>query len=210
MNKAIITIIMFLSVGFCNVQAEIIIIGIEATVDYVDDPCNVFEGSITPGDIVTGTYMYDSDTEDSNPLSTVGDYWHYDSPFGISLTVGGFDFRTDPDNVNFLVEIINDGALEDDGYVLQSYYNLPLPNGVPVGHISWQLNDPSGQALSSTALPITAPVLNDWDQPFGLYFETRRQFFVRSYVTSAVVIPEPASLLLLSLGCLVLRRKNRV
>ena len=206
MKKIVAIIIMvLLLMNGSPARAEIITIEIEATVDLVDDPCDYLEGNITPGDIVTGTYIYDSDTEDSNPLSTVGDYRHYDSPFGISLSVGGLDFRTDPCNVNFLVEIINDGALEDDGYVLQSYYNLPLTNGVPVGHISWQLNDPSGEALSSIELPITAPVLSDWDQPFGLTFEKQRQYFVRSYVTSAVFVPEPASLLLIGIGALLAR-----
>jgi len=186
--------------------AEIITIAIEATVDLVDDPCDYLEGNITPGDIVTGTYIYDSDTEDSNPLPTAGGYWYYDSPFGISLSVGGFDFRTDPCNVEFAIGITNDhGPLERDGYVLQSYYNLPLSNGVPVGHISWQLDDVSGQAVSSIELPITAPVLSDWDQPFGLTFEKQRQYFVRSYVTSAVFVPEPASLLLIGIGALLAR-----
>ena len=203
---AIIITVLMLANG-STLRAEIITIAIEATVDWVDDPCNVFEGNITPGDIVTGTYKYDSETSDSNPLSTVGHYWHYDSPFGVSLSVGGFDFRNDPCNVNFVIGITNDhGPLERDGYVLQSYYNLPLSNGVPVGHISWQLDDDSGQALSSIELPITAPILSDWDQPFGLSFETQRQFFVRSYVTSAVVIPEPVSIIAFGYAFMVLRK----
>jgi len=72
------------------VQAEIIRIAIEATVDWVNDPCDYFEGNISPGDIITGTYTYDSATTDSNPLPTGGDYWHYESPFGISLSVGEY------------------------------------------------------------------------------------------------------------------------
>ena len=189
-------------------QAEIITIAIEATVDLVDDFGNYLEGSITPGDIVTGTYTYDSDTSDSNPLPTAGGYWYYESPFGISLSVGGFDFRTDPCNVKFGIGISNDGSLDDDGYVVISYNNLPLSNGVPVDHISWQLDDPSGQALSSTELPITAPVLSDWEQFFGLTFERQRQFFVRSYVTSACVIPEPASIMSFGSAFILLRRNR--
>ena len=203
---AIIITVLMLANG-STMRAEIITIAIEATVDWVNDPCDVFEGNITPGDIVMGRYMYDSDTANSSATPTGGSYWHYDSPFGISLNVGGFEFRTDPENVNFLVGIANDhGPLKYDSYVLQSYYNLPLSNGVPVGHISWQLDDPSGQALSSIELPITAPVLSDWDQPFGLYFETQRQFFIRSYVTSAVVIPEPVSIIAFGYAFIVMRK----
>jgi len=202
---AIIITVLLLANG-SPVQAEIITIAIEATVDWVDDQDNYLEGNITHGDIITGTYTYDSDTPDSEPASTVGDYWHYNSPFGISLSVGGFDFRTDPCNVNFIIEILNDHSIsEDDGYLLMSYNNLDLSNGVPVDNISWQLDDYSGQAISSTVLTTSAPVLGDWDQPVGLILDSDRRFMVRADVTSAVVIPEPASIILFGLGAVLAR-----
>jgi len=189
-TAAIIITVLLLANG-SPAQAEVITIAIEATVDWVDDPCDYLEGNITPGDIITGTYTYDSDTANSSTTPTVGSYWHYDSPFGMELNAGGFEFKTDPANVEFLVQIVNDhGVLEYDGYLLRSYNNLPLSNGVPVDHISWQLDDYSGQAISSTDLTTSAPVLANWDQPIGLRLESDRRFHVQSQVTSAYVIPE--------------------
>jgi len=190
-------------------RAEVITIAIEATVDWVDDQDNYLEGNITPGDIITGTYTYDSDTPDSEPASTVGDYWHYDSPFGISVSVGGFDFKTDPASVNFLVEILNNHSIsEDDAYMLRSYNNLPLSNGIPVDHISWLLDDDSGQAISSTVLPTTAPIISDWDEQWwGLRLDSDRRFHVQSQVTSAIVVPEPVSIVTFGCVFIVLRRQ---
>jgi hypothetical protein len=39
--------------------------------------------------------------------------------------------------------------------------------------IGWQLDDPTQTALSSTALLRTAPVLSDWESPFGLIIRFR-------------------------------------
>ena len=45
---------------------------------------------------------------DSNVLATVADYHHYNSPCGMFLAVEGYEFETDPDDVDFLVELTND------------------------------------------------------------------------------------------------------
>jgi len=192
-------------------KAALITIAIKATVDYVNSVANYYlEGQISPGDIITGTYTYESTTVDTNPSSGVGDYEHYTKPCGIRLTVGGFVFQTDPDSFMFLLEIINDytsGGLHD-AYGLISYNNLELSNGTPVSSISWWLEDPTANALSSTDLPTTAPVLSDWQSEIGLCLDVGRSGGIVSHVTSAVVIPEPATILLLSMGVLVLRKRQ--
>ncbi|MFZ0033482.1 MAG: hypothetical protein WAK60_00660, partial [Sedimentisphaerales bacterium] len=72
-------------------------------------------------------------------------------------------FETDPTNVAFLVAIRNDIPSEgSDIYVIGSSNNLPLSNGTSVESITWQLYDPMGNAILSDILPITAPVLEDW------------------------------------------------
>ncbi len=200
----ILAVIMFLSIF--PAQAALITIEIEAIVDSVDDKDNYLEGQISPGDTITGFYIYDTDTPDTSPYSYIGHYQHYDAPAGISLSVGGFDFRTNPENIDFLVGIVNDGTSGDDGYWLVSYNNLPLSNGTLVDSIVWQLNDPTGSAISSAALPTSAPVLEDWQSIVGLRLEGDRAFLVIAHVTSA--IPEPVSILLLGLGSLFLRKKS--
>jgi hypothetical protein len=186
-------------------DATLVTIEIEAVVDYVTDPHNFFEGKVDVGDTITGWYIYDSSTPDSNPSPYVGDYQHHTPPYGFFLSVGGFDFGTDPTDVDFVIEIINDytsGGLHD-GYILGSYNNVPLPNGTSVGQIFWSLRDESAKALSSIDLPTGPPVLNDW-QFNDLRIGLSRASEIRGHVTSA--IPEPASILLFGVGCLLFRK----
>ena len=189
---------------FCvaNVRAELITITLSATVDYVDGG-SLF--GITAGSTVTGSYTYESTTSDTNPFTTVGDYWHYATPAGISLTVGGFQFKTDPTNVNFLVSIGNDYP-PDDNYLVRSYNNLPLSNDASIGIIDWWLRDNTGTALTSTALPVIEPILNQWQiNQLDMYCDNS---LIRSHVTNVTLVPEPATMFLLGLGgILFIKRK---
>ena len=174
----------------------VVTINITALVALVDDPASVLGGAINVGDTITATYTYDSTTPDSNPLPTVGDYRHSSPPYGITVNAGGFVFETDPNNVDFLVEIVNDhGDPPRDNYLLRSYNNLQLSNGALVGHISWQLDDPTATAFSSEALPKVPPVLADWESIFGLVLRLDGlgvpfgpEYFIRAHVTSADLV----------------------
>ena len=214
-TEILVSIVAVLVLGVGESLAEIVEISLVAETRYVDDSAGLLEGRIQVGDLITGSYVYDSATPDSKPSSaTVGDYWHYGAPYGIFLSVGGFDFRTDPDNVMFLLEICNDhGGLYRDNYLLRSYNNLPLYEDVPVSEIHWQLDDSSGTALSSDALPVIPPLLSDWESVYGLSMGGSRTYTVRADVISVEVVPEPATLLLLALGgaaIIVERRASRV
>jgi hypothetical protein len=189
----------------------LITIEIEAVVDSVMDDGNYLEGKINPGDTITGFYIYESTTPDSSPLDTVvGHYYHYAPPAGILLTVGGFEFMTDPNNIKFEMLIVNDNPSGHDIYAFGSSNNLPLSNGVTVGDISFQLNDPTGSVFSSDALPTTAPVLDDWQENIlnigGGPGGHGQSFGILGHVTSAV--PEPASIILLGLSGLLLRKQR--
>jgi hypothetical protein len=168
-----------------------ITIGFTATVREVDDQANLLGGSIQPGNVITGEYTYNSKTRDTNTLREVGDYQHSQKFYGITVQAGGFTFQTDPSNVDFLVEILNDYG--SDNYLLRSYNNLPLSNGVLVTHIAWQLDDFTQTALDSAALPTTPPTLSDWESIFGLTLEGQSptgndQYFVRADVTEVHLV----------------------
>jgi len=190
-------------------QATLVTIQIEAVVDSVQDEGNYLEGKIEVGDTITGTYTYDLSTPDSEPLGYAGLYEHHSAPAGISLSVGGFDFKTDPDNVDFVVAILNDiPPSGKDQIWMRSYNNLPLSSGVAVESISWQLDDPTGTALSSHELPAGAPVLDDWLlAPLLIHGPSRgASFGISAHVLSA--IPEPITIVLITMGGLFMRKRS--
>ena len=165
-------------------------IEIRATVSLVDDPDNLLNNAVAPGDIITGIYAYDSFAVDSNPLEEVGDYRYTTAPNGIRLKVTGLTFGTNPADVDFLLEVVNNYQ-NLDNYLLISYNNLFAVSAMGesvMNIIAWQLDDPTQTALSSTALPRTPPVLSDWQSIFGLTIDSSgdNHFFIRANVTSAV------------------------
>lgn len=166
-------------------------IAITATVTVVDDFNNILNASIAVGDTIRGSYSYDSIAVDSNPLPQVGDYYYTTAPSGVRLTVNGLNFRTDPSNVAFLLELV-DNYLGRDNYVWHSYNNLfdISATGMFVSnHLDFQLDDPTQTAISSPALPKNPPRLSDWTQDVGLNITSsgdNGSFFIRATVTSAV------------------------
>ena len=164
-------------------------IEITATVSLIDDPDNLLNNAVAPGDTITGIYTYSS-AVDSNPLEQVGDYRYTTAPNGIRLNVNGLTFATDPANVDFLLELV-DNYENLDNYVVISYNNLFAVSATGtfvMNTIDWQLDDPTQTALSSPALPKTAPVLSNWQSIFGLSISSMgdSHFLIRSNVTSAV------------------------
>jgi hypothetical protein len=188
-------------------QAELITIKISGYVTSVSDDNKHFGGQIAFGTPITGTYTYDSATLDSNPSLTVGDYQNNNSSTGISLNVGGFNFKTDPTNVNFLVEILNDdGIIPVDAYLLRSYHNLPLSNGTLVQYINWDIHDYTAMALSSDSLPLGAPDLSELsDNALSIFRD--RDYGITATITSAT--PEPTTAFLLGFGMMLAGKKLR-
>ncbi len=142
-------------------------IAFSGTVTQVDDRMNLLYGNVKVGTPITGEYIYRLSTKDTNTDQTVGDYPHDRRAFGITVNAGGLVFKTDPKNVNFLVEIVN---RDSDHYLIRSYNNLPISDTVSVDHISWQLDDETGVALSNDSLksaPVP-PILQNWKDLFGL------------------------------------------
>ena len=204
-----------LSLWSGSLRAEIIEIDLTAEILYIDETYDWFNGQLKVGDIMIGSYAYDSLTPDTDPLGfdTVGQYLHYTAPFGFSLSAGGIVFQTDPQNVDFLITILNNHNGRDE-YSWLSYNNLALNNDVYTLYydIGWALVDYSYAALSSDALSIMPPVLEDWEYnrlTIDGFVEGSCDIFplLRARVTSA--IPEPATVLLLALGSLVLTKRRR-
>lgn len=213
MKKFSWTILAVLLCGFLPAVSygELITIGLTGRVDVADDPHNYFGGQIQVDDTVTGTYTYDTSVLDSEPCDpSIGAYWYYNAPCGVSVSIGSFNFKTDPNNVQFSVGIGDNYPGFGDIYDFSSHSNLSLPNGTLVDSIIWQLTDSTGLALSSDALPTTAPNLDDWNMNYATLDIHGGQFsdyYIAVDVTSAVLIPEPATLLLLIFGIAICKRR---
>ena len=108
------------------------------------DASGLFRNRVSLGDAVTGEYTYNFLTPDSDDNPQIGDYRHSTSPYGVVMQMGkNVIFRTDPNNVNFLIELSNEQT--EDHFVFHSYNNLALSKKILAPfEFSWQLDDPSG------------------------------------------------------------------
>lgn len=159
----------------------------------------------------TGSYTYDSLATDSDPDPLFGAY-QYDSPYGISIVMGGHEFRTSPiHSGQFSVVITNDFVLNicHDFYEILSTQNASLSDGSSVDEIYWSLNDNSHSAFSSTALPTLPPILTQWDDNvLRIHGEDSlgNSFHISAIVTHAV--PEPFAVSLMATGFFLYRRRR--
>ncbi len=134
------------------------------TVTGVSDPDLNLDGRIAVGQTVVGHYMYDMSAVDLQPDRTDhGSYRHITSPYGISFTVNGLTFETDPTNVDFRIAIHDNSRVFGDLFSVRSYNNRLRNGGLKVGGIGWTLADGTLTALSSTALSASPPDLADWE-----------------------------------------------
>ena len=163
-------------------------------------------------------YIYDSETPNSDPQPVYNGWYYYTAgPYGISLTIGELTFQTDTANLDFGIGLSNNpfGA-PYDYYGVTSYNNLPLDD-LSIDRLHWQLEDDFGTAISSTELPLLPPDLSKWQgnalsvmggrYPFPSPDE-KTLFGINGHIYSVWLVPEPATLLLFSLGGLLLRKRR--
>ncbi|HUS36398.1 MAG TPA: hypothetical protein VM680_13690 [Verrucomicrobiae bacterium] len=190
-------IFVFAIVAIACSRAAVHNISFKASVTAVNDRYFQLDASITNGAPVEGFYIYDDAASDSNGDATVGDYRFNSGANGITVKIGPYVFRTNPNHVNFLLEVVN---RETDGFVLHSYYNIcSLP--LFVEHISLQLDDPTGTAFSNDLIPTAGPVLAAFTSQYGLTIagggsdDLGGGYFIRANPTSItetpINIPEP-------------------
>ncbi|MFA6426725.1 MAG: hypothetical protein WCW64_11180 [Phycisphaerae bacterium] len=195
-------------------QAVPITIQISGNITSVGGYTAAIPSTIHAGTTFTGTYTYDSSTVASTINGGVGHHIH-NAPYGISLSLGGYTFATAPNHVGqFDMWVINDEPANgvNDYYTVRSeYQNTSIPSvGFTTNYIRWDLMDSSHDALSSGDLPVTAPVLTDWNYNVltigGAYGPNRTGLSIHGTITQ--VIPEPLTSLLMMTGVFLLRRRR--
>jgi hypothetical protein len=200
-----------------NCYGGLVVVRFTAELTGVRDDWGLLQGRINIGDTITGTYTYDTSIPDAYPNPSAARYEYYAPPSGISVQAGGFVSRSNPDNTYFFVEIEDDAHLvagTRDTFSSASENNLPFGSDVFVDKILLDFEDYSGHALSNDALPTVAPILTDWPLAkieMGGYDPEhgRRLFTFEGNITSASLIPEPATLGVLGLGGVALLRNGR-
>lgn len=191
-------------------QAVPVTIEIRGNITAIGGYTEAIPDTIYAGVTFTGTYIYNSSAVDS------GDGHHlHNSPYGISLSLGGYEFKTVPTHVGkFDMWIINDDPVNGlhDYYLVRSYKNVSTPSVDFAFSIEWNLWDSTYDALSSSDLPVTAPVLTDWDHNVlkisGVYGPDLTGLTIYGTVTQVELIPEPLTGALMAMGMLFLRRRR--
>jgi hypothetical protein len=180
-------LLLILSAAVASAQAAVRNFSFEGHLTLLRDFSFELDASITNGATVKGFYIYDDSAADASEDTTVGSFHYTNSVFGIAVSVGNYVFRTNPEHVDFLLSVVN---RERDNYLLRSYHNVSS-TGLRVNHISWQLDDPSGTALNSDAMPPEPPNLAAFpDTFFGLTIEGGfDSYLIRAVITKVSVTP---------------------
>jgi len=218
MKRGIISTICLLSFCVLPAKASLVTIQITSEITEVSDTAGLLRGQIDIGDIIAGTYTYNSATLDSSPATRIGRYEHNVNPYGMFLrSESGVEFQSDPYKIAFLIEIINDNiGYGGDRYLAWSQRNIPLREGVFIYSIWCEFFDPTYTALSDDSLPLSPPVLTDWERHFlqidghtlGPADRILDRFQIIATVISVQPVPEPATVLLIGFGALILTRKT--
>ena len=222
----------FLCLVLCAGSATAIPISLNYTGSYVG--FGDTEGLFTPGDAVSGSFFYDSETLAPFPNP---DFGVYDG--GISaahVSVGGQTFGLGespmlPDDLSFVstnqIFVSNNGGSSPDAPVDLLWFIAQIEQSildVPMFSLLI-LQDFDAMAFETSTLPTTLPSLNEFEsisvglavlEPFdegGVFFNIKYDFALDNLTVGPVAnVFEPASiiLLLIGIGLILSRRWQRV
>jgi hypothetical protein len=199
--------LLFLIIGLLffanNARGDIVRVNLNGEVTSVVDPAGLLGGQVNVIDAVTGFYRFDTSTPDSKPLNSNEGEYQQTPGCGISLDIGGMLFASNPNpqSMNFLIKVINDTD-SNDSYLLSSTVNLPIAGGLAVSSIHWQLEDKTCSALCSDALVAATPGQWDYNVLDITFRGAGGAGRIEAIITYTESVPEPASVLTITLGIL--------
>ncbi len=177
------TILAFLIFYPAQVHSQLIKFGFSGEVSSVFDPLNITNGSIKLGDAVSGVTTFSNeptfvDTSQPNTSNYVYLFDPLFRPLGTLLRAGSAKLNGVSPFPFLNISITNDDPVNGDIFVMfqpaqypDSFLPLDDPSliNTPPSYpnIGFILSDPTGTALSSTDLPLTAPDLSAFNVRTG-------------------------------------------
>jgi hypothetical protein len=193
-----VSLLLLLACLFAGVlNAEIINIQVTAEITQFEDYGSYFDDSVYVGSILTLTYNYNTETQVEGDFPNVNGYYTQTSDKDINVAVGNYSFERRSDSL-YQIEISNQPS-----YDMYSVYSEMIP-GTDL-FVNLQVSYDSS-FFDSTKLPSVAPDISLMESG-RIQLMERGVFEIRATPISAQVIPEPATLLTLGLGCLIVRFK---
>ena len=168
---------------------------------FVRDPDNFLAGAVTVGSPFSGSYTFESDTPDTETgISRLG---QYDGALtGVSGQVGSLPFTTPMDS-DGMIEIQNDFSSSTlDTYLATTriqFVNETLDFAI------WLL-DGTGTAFTNDLLLLTPPDLDSFDVADFLLVDLSEDIVLSLRGGLTMLVPEPGTLILVSLGLVLLDR----
>lgn len=200
MNKIPIYLLFVLIFGVSESQAAPFKLTFNGTVTSVfTDPSDPFAGTIDVGTHMAGFANYETSTADDIPSSDVGSYSMFASPpLGMAIFIGGNTFAAS-DFLN--ISVANNISTGIDQLTIFAQQGI---SGGLADYLSLQLflEDPSGTAFSSDALPISQPNMGNFlvRSFFIDGVQTISGQAVQFQIQGNVSVPEANSILLLGIG----------
>jgi hypothetical protein len=169
-------------------------IELTAVVEKVWDDESILDDEVGEGDTLKGMVTFSSGV----PL-TGSSVSHSAYLFGGALEFfvqsDGLEFGSAMNLPEIRIEVLNDqpagNGHRQDVLLIRSYRNHPLPNGATVDHISWQLEDGSGDLFQSSSLPSRSLNGSRWSVSrlliTGSAFEGGGEYLIVARVTAAKI-----------------------
>lgn len=208
LTKSSLIVVLSVMLGSARCPARIVTVEITAEITEFTDETGFFIESFQLGDQITGTYAYDTSVPDSSDIDRVGRYWMRWRPAGISLSINGVIFKTDPENCDIPIEIHNNAnfiiPLPPDQFILTSRINSVLPAYPDLQYgiemfFAADCENGHPTAIEDDCLPETAPNLDAWDiKQIEIAALTGRRglgskrMSVKANITSARLLLDPA------------------
>jgi hypothetical protein len=122
-------------------------------------------GQISPGDPVSGRFLYDSSLGEGQPGAGEGDWYLFGQDNFIALTAGQAHFAPVS---GFTAQVLND--LPIDSLLFKAYFDGPweVYGSIGPSYVQLQFRDDTLAALDSTSLPDSFPPLTVFQQASGV------------------------------------------